>query len=66
MKLTFINEAKRVVKRVVKRAVKRAVKSEAQTADIYKQNKTKRKTANAVQKKAVCGFKGVLLTKHDF
>ena len=39
MKLTFINEAKSVVKSVVKRAVKR----EAQTADIYKQNKTKRK-----------------------
>ena len=39
MKLTFINKAKSVVKRVVKRAVK----SEVQTADIYKQNKTKRK-----------------------
>ena len=54
MKLTFINEAKSVVKSVVKRAVK----SEAQTADIYKQNKTKLKkenTANAVQKKTVCG-----------
>ena len=43
MKLTFINEAKSVVKRVVKSVVKRAVKSEVQTADIYKQNKTKRK-----------------------
>jgi hypothetical protein len=53
MKLTFINEAKSVVKSVVKRAVK----SEAQTADIYKQNKTKLKenTANAVQKKTACG-----------
>ena len=39
MKLAFINEAKSVVKSVVKRAVK----SEVQTADIYKQNKTKRK-----------------------
>ena len=50
MKLAFINEAKSVVKR--------AVKSEVQTADIYKQNKTKLKenTANAVQKKAVCGL----------
>ena len=52
MKLAFINEAKSVVKSVVKRAVK----SEVQTADIYKQNKTKLKenTANAVQKKAAC------------
>ena len=49
MKLAFINEAKSVVKR--------AVKSEVQTADIYKQNKTKLKenTANAVQKKTACG-----------
>ena len=43
MKLTFINEVKSEVKTVVKSVVKRAVKSEAQTADIYKQNKTKRK-----------------------
>ena len=52
MKLTFINEAKSVVKSVVKRAVK----SEAQTADIYKQNKTKLKenTASAVKKKTAC------------
>ena len=69
MKLTFINEAKRVVKRVVKSVVKRAVKSEVQTADIYKQNKTKLKkenTANAVQKKTACGkFGNVLLTKNE-
>ena len=57
MKLTFINEAKSVVKSVVKRAVK----SEVQTADIYKQNKTKQNktklkenTANAVKKKTAC------------
>ena len=64
MKLTFINEAKSVVKSVVKRAVK----SEVQTADIYKQNKTKLKenTANAVKKKTACGkFKNVLLTKNE-
>ena len=68
MKLAFINEAKRVVKRVVKSVVKRAVKSEVQTADIYKQNKTKLKenTANAVQKKTACGeFGNVLLTKNE-
>ena len=62
--MTFINEAKSVVKSVVKRAVK----SEVQTADIYKQNKTKLKenTANAVQKKTACGeFGNVLLTKNE-
>ena len=41
MKLAFINEAKSVVKR--------AVKSEVQTADIYKQNKTKLKENTAKQ-----------------
>ena len=59
--ITFINEAKSEVKRVVK--------SEAQTADIYKQNKTKLKKENlahAVQKKTACGeFKNVLLTKNE-
>jgi len=56
--ITFISEAKSEVKSEVKRVVKRAVKSEAQTADIYKQNKTKLKkenTAHAVQKKTACG-----------
>ena len=63
--ITFISEAKSEVKRVVKRVVK----SEAQTADIYKQNKTKLKkenTAHAVQKKTACGeFGNVLLTKNE-
>ena len=68
--ITFISEAKSEVKSEVKRVVKRAVKSEAQTADIYKQNKTKLKkenTAHAVQKKTACGeFGNVLLTKNEF
>ena len=53
--ITFISEAKS------------EVKSEAQTADIYKQNKTKKEnTANAVQKKTACGeFKNVFLTKNE-
>ena len=63
--ITFISEAKSEVKS----EVKRVVKSEAQTADIYKQNKTKLKkenTAHAVQKKTACGeFKNVLLTKNE-
>ena len=63
--ITFINEAKTGVKS----EVKRVVKSEAQTADIYKQNKTKLKkenTAHAVQKKTACGeFGNVLLTKNE-
>ena len=63
--ITFISEAKSEVKS----EVKRAVKSEAQTADIYKQNKTKLKkenTAHAVQKKTACGeFGNVLLTKNE-
>ena len=67
--ITFISEAKSEVKSEVKRVVKRAVKSEAQTADIYKQNKTKLKkenTAHAVQKKTACGdFGNVLLTKNE-
>ena len=64
--ITFISEAKSEVKS----EVKRVVKSEAQTADIYKQNKTKLKkenTAHAVQKKTAFGeFKNVLLTKNEF
>ena len=64
--ITFISEAKSEVKS----EVKRVVKSEAQTADIYKQNKTKLKkenTAHAVQKKTACGeFGNVLLTKNEF
>ena len=63
--ITFISEAKSEVKS----EVKRVVKSEAQTADIYKQNKTKLKkenTAHAVQKKTACGeFGNVLLTKNE-
>ena len=67
MKLTFINEAKSVVKRVVKSVVKRAVKSEAQTADIYRQNKTKRKyCSRSTKENCVWAFRSVLLTKHDF
>ncbi|MBR0183667.1 MAG: hypothetical protein IJQ10_00640 [Clostridia bacterium] len=60
--ITFINEAKT--------GVKTGVQSAIQTADIYKQNKTKLKkenTANAVQKKTACGeFGNVFLTKNEF
>ena len=59
--ITFINEAKT--------GVKTGVQSAIQTADIYKQNKTKLKkenTAHAVQKKTACGeFRNVLLTKNE-
>ena len=62
--ITFINEAKIGVQTVVKTGIQSAT----QSANIDKQNKTKKEnTANAVQKKTACGeFKNVLLTKNEF
>ena len=63
--LSFINEAKSEVFSVVKDVVK----SVAQSADIYKQNKTKQNkkenTANAVSKKAFGEFSNVLLSEQE-
>jgi len=54
-KFTFINEAKIEVNTEVNTEIKKAVKTEVQTADIYKQNKTKKNKkesiANAIPKK---------------
>ena len=71
--LTFINEAKSVVKSVVKNVVESAVKDvverAVESADIYKQNKTKQNkkenTANAVSKKKFGEFGNVLLSEQE-